>query len=103
MVGLDVSQGPVTFTETVHFSNFATAHNIFIHEETGYAYVVGSNLCESGLYIIDIKNPLSPTFEACFSEDGYVHDVQCKSAILADKQRSMRLFLTQTFLSRCYL
>ncbi|GAX13251.1 hypothetical protein FisN_17Hh188 [Fistulifera solaris] len=77
MVGLDVSQGPVTFAETVHYAGFTTAHNIFIHEETGYAYVVGSNMCQSGLYIVDIKNPLSPTFEACFSEDGYVHDVQC--------------------------
>ncbi len=103
MVGLDVSQGPVTFAETVHYAGFTTAHNIFIHEETGYAYVVGSNMCQSGLYIVDIKNPLSPTFEACFSEDGYVHDVQCKSAILALNERSIRMFLTQSFLSRCHL
>lgn len=78
MVNLDVSQGPVTFAETVHFPSFKTAHNIFINEDTGYAYVVGSNLCAGGLYIININNPLSPTFEACFDKDGYVHDVQCK-------------------------
>lgn len=79
MVGMDVSQGPVTFAETSHFPHFTTAHNIFINEDTGYAYVVGSTQCAGGLYIIDISEPLSPTFEACFSEDGYVHDVQCKS------------------------
>lgn len=104
MVGLDMSQGPVTFTETVHFPNFATAHNIFINEDTGYAYVVGSNLCSGGLYIIDIENPLSPTFEACFSADGYVHDVQCKWKVW--RQPTIKKNVPQTYYapkSRCYL
>lgn len=78
MVGLNVADGPVTFTETAHFPHFTSAHNIFINEDTGYAYVVGSTLCDAGLYIINLSDPLSPSFEACFGDDGYVHDVQCK-------------------------
>jgi len=27
--------------------------------------------------VIDVKNPLQPTFAGCFGDDGYVHDAQC--------------------------
>jgi hypothetical protein len=81
MVGLDVSGGPVVFGETAHHDGFSTAHNIFINEDSGYAYVVGSPECSEGLYILDISNPTTPEFKGCFSDDGYVHDVQCKLSL----------------------
>jgi choice-of-anchor B domain-containing protein len=52
-------------------------HNIVINEDTGFAYLVGSNLCKGGLYMVDIRTPLSPEYAGCFSDDGYTHDAQC--------------------------
>ena len=66
-----------TLTETAHLGGFGNAHNIAINEATGYAYVVGSNQCSGGLYMVDISNPTSPSYAGCFSGDGYTHDAQC--------------------------
>jgi len=64
------------FTETDHYGGFGNAHNIFINEDTGYAYVVGSNMCSGGLNMINLNtNP--PSFAGCYAGDGYTHDVQC--------------------------
>ncbi len=61
------------WTEDVHYSEFGSAHNIFVNEDTGFAYAVGSNTCSGGLHIVDVNDPLNPTFAGCFSDDGYVH------------------------------
>jgi len=74
---LDVVAPPVTFTETAHDASFGHAHNIAINEDTGYAYVVGSDVCAGGLHMIDISVPTAPTVAGCFDADGYTHDVQC--------------------------
>lgn len=69
---------PVLFTTTYHHTGFGKAHNIFINEETGYAYIVGSNKCNAGMYMMNLEpNPAEPTFAGCFADDGYVHDVHC--------------------------
>lgn len=68
---------PKIFNETTLYTNFSTAHNIAINEETGFAYVVGSDQCNGGLYIIDINDPGAPSYAGCYSADGYTHDVQC--------------------------
>lgn len=68
---------PAVFSQTARYTNFGHAHNLAINEETGFAYVVGSNTCAGGLHMIDLANPTSPAFAGCFSEDGYVHDTQC--------------------------
>lgn len=69
------------FSETIHYPSFGQAHNIFINEESGFAYVVGIKegeiTCNSGLHMVDIKSPLSPVFAGCYSNRGYTHDVQC--------------------------
>lgn len=33
--------------------------------------------CGTGLHMIDINDPLDPTFAGCFDDHGYVHDTQC--------------------------
>ena len=66
-----------TFETTAHYSEFTSAHNIFINEATAFAYVVGTTTCGQGLHIVDISNPTKPSFAGCYSEVGYVHDVQC--------------------------
>ena len=81
----NVSNPPAQFTATTHYGQFGNAHNIFINEDTGFAYAVGTSTCgPGGLHIIDISTPSLPSFSACVSEPstgrngtGYVHDVQC--------------------------
>ena len=76
---------PFTFSNTAYYSGFGNAHNIFINEDTGFAYAVGTQTCgPGGLHIIDISTPSSPTKSACVSDPntgrsntGYSHDVQC--------------------------
>ena len=83
-----VENPPVIFEETAHYDGIASAHNIAINEATGFAYAVGANsggaTCGGGLHMIDIQDPLQPTFAGCFSDPltgrggtGYTHDVQC--------------------------
>jgi len=72
-----VASPPVTFSETAHYPNFGSAHNIAINEDTGFAYVVGSGACSAGLHMIDLSSPASPVQAGCYSGDGYTHDVQC--------------------------
>ena len=73
----NISNPPVTLAETAHLGTFGNAHNIAINEDTGYAYVVGSNQCSGGLHMVDVSSPQNPSFAGCFSADGYVHDTQC--------------------------
>ena len=82
-----VTSPPVTFRPTAEYHGpgfggsfggfLGSAHNLAIDEETGFAYVVGSNTCAAGLHMIDIRNPARPRFAGCFSADGYTHDAQC--------------------------
>ena len=74
---LEVKNPPVTFSEDAHYSGFGTAHNIVINEDSSFAYIVGSNSCGWGLHILDLSVPKQPSFENCYSGDGYVHDAQC--------------------------
>jgi len=72
---------PVSFTADAHYGGFGRAHNVAINEDSGFAYVVGSRQgttqCSGGLHMIDIRNPVAPSFAGCFSSDGYTHDTQC--------------------------
>jgi choice-of-anchor B domain-containing protein len=73
----NVPSPPVTFSDTVRYTGFSTAHTITIDAETGFAYANGSNKCSGGPYMIDISDPLNPVFAGCNSIDGYTHDNQC--------------------------
>lgn len=78
-----------TFTPTAHYAGFGNAHNIVINEQSGFAYVVGTDtdsmdtMCPAyegkigGLHIIDLSSPHNPTHAGCFNQDGYTHDAQC--------------------------
>lgn len=72
-----VASPPVTFTETAHYDDFGSAHNVVVNTDTGYAYGVGTDTCSGGLHMVDVTNPATPTFAGCFSADGYTHDAQC--------------------------
>jgi choice-of-anchor B domain-containing protein len=68
---------PITFTETAHYDGGGSIHNIWINEESGYAYAVGSDECSGGLLMVDVSDPVDPTYAGCFASDGYTHDVDC--------------------------
>ncbi len=79
---------PMTFEETAHYDGIASAHNIAINEDTGFAYTLGNRAggetCGGGLHIINIDEPTDPTFAGCFADiqtgragTGYTHDAQC--------------------------
>ena len=67
---------PQSFSNTAHYSGFTEAHNIVINEDSGYAYVVGANVSNGGLHILDISDPMNPTYAGQFTGDGYTHDAQ---------------------------
>jgi len=73
----NITSPPVTFSATANYTQFGQAHNIAINESSGFAYAAGTNNCGVGLHMINIQNPLSPTFAGCFSADGHTHDAQC--------------------------
>ena len=84
----NVRGDPVTFEEDAHYSKIASAHNIVINEETGFAYAVGAGeggeTCGGGLHMINIQDPRAPLFAGCFQDmgtgrqgTGYTHDAQC--------------------------
>ncbi|HWP38130.1 MAG TPA: choice-of-anchor B family protein [Gemmatimonadales bacterium] len=79
---------PVTFSETAHYDRIASAHNIVINEDAGFAFPVGNSMggetCGGALHMIDIRDPRRPTFAGCYADPstgmqrtGYTHDAQC--------------------------
>lgn len=70
----EVENPPIEFTNTAHFTEITTAHNIAINEATGYAYLCGGSF--SGLHFLNIQNPLEPQIAGVFGGTGYVHDAQ---------------------------
>ena len=38
---VDRASLPTTFIETANYQEIGSAHNVFVHEETGYAYLAG--------------------------------------------------------------
>ena len=82
--------------EDAFYDGFSTAHNVSVNDASQTAYAVGTDLLtgpntcgtddeEGGLHMIDISDPLNPTFAGCAKvpdpTDGppnnYSHDVEC--------------------------
>ena len=84
----DVANPPATFEPDALYEDIASAHNIVINEQTGFAYAVGANsggeTCGGGLHMIDIREPGQLQFAGCFTDSrtgrvgtGYSHDALC--------------------------
>ncbi|MEN8776752.1 MAG: choice-of-anchor B family protein [Polaribacter sp.] len=74
-----VTTPPEEFSADVHFTEFGSAHNIVINEESGYAYIVGASRSSTyigGPIFINIQDPLNPISEGGFAAGGYSHDAQ---------------------------
>ena len=79
---------PREFDMDFYYDNIASAHNIVLNEETGFAYIVGARgggeTCGGGLHMVDVRDPMNPTFAGCSADGvtgragtGYSHDAQC--------------------------
>ena len=84
----DESGESVTFEPDFLYDGIASAHNIVINEDEGFAYVVGASgggeTCGGGLHMLDLAEPKQPAFAGCFAHaetgragTGYTHDAQC--------------------------
>ncbi len=75
----DVANPPQTFDADAHYTGLGRAHNIVINEDTGYAYVVGTNrgdAFQGGAHFIDIQDPKNPIGVGGYGASGYSHDAQ---------------------------
>ena len=78
---------PVTLAADARYDGIASAHNLVIDTQSGFAFPVGSSgggdTCGGGLHMIDIRNPVTPTFAGCYTDTeglvwaGRTHDAQC--------------------------
>lgn len=72
----NVINPPETFTADAHYDGFGKAHNIVINEDSGFAYVVGSNTFSGGPHFVNIQNPTNPIAAGGYADDAYSHDAQ---------------------------
>jgi len=65
------------------YTEFGSAHNVFVNEDSATAYVVGitngKKQCNSVIHMVDVSNPRDPKFAGCLGDKDfeYCHDVQC--------------------------
>jgi choice-of-anchor B domain-containing protein len=72
----NVPNPPQVFSEDAHYDEFGNAHNIVINPSQPYAYAVGTSTFSGGPHVVDISDPLNPTFAGGYGEDFYTHDAQ---------------------------
>ena len=84
----NVTNPPVTFTEDNHYNGLGNSHTIFLNNDTGFLYAVGTQAgcgsCCQGLHMIDVKGLTKdlrklpkPKFAGCFGNGTYTHEVTC--------------------------
>ena len=83
----DVPNPPMEFEADAVYDGIASAHNLILNVEAGYAFPVGASgggeTCGGGLHMVDIRDPLNPTFAGCYTDTegliapGRTHDGQC--------------------------
>ena len=83
----DVSPEPVDFQPDAVYDGIASAHNLVLDPESGFAFPVGASgggeTCGGGLHMVDVRAPKAPVFAGCFTDTegliypGRTHDAQC--------------------------
>ena len=72
----DVANPPENFNPDEVYTQFGSAHNIVINEDTGFAYAVGTATFGGGPHFINIQDHQNPVAAGGYSSDGYSHDSQ---------------------------
>jgi len=73
----DNGESPLLDSGSDRLFQKSRAYNIAINEDTGFAYLVGGDRCDGGLFILDILFPASPSRVGCLGGLGFIYDVQC--------------------------
>ena len=83
----DSGPDPVEFAPDAVYRGIASAHNLVLDPESGFAFPVGASgggqTCGGGLHMVDVRDPKSPVFAGCFTDTegliypGRTHDAQC--------------------------
>jgi choice-of-anchor B domain-containing protein len=83
----------VTILEpTAHYDLVGSGHTVTANNKSGYAYILGSDTCDQGAHVVDMREPTKPKFATCIdrqvfdpipkkdTDDGdevYTHDMVC--------------------------
>lgn len=67
---------PQVFQPDTRYDAFGNCHTIAINSSTGFAYCMGTSTFDGGPHMVNIQNPLNPTFAGGYSPEGYTHDSQ---------------------------
>ncbi|MYK66986.1 MAG: choice-of-anchor B family protein, partial [Gemmatimonadetes bacterium] len=83
----DAPAEPSRFQPDAVYDGIASAHNLVLDPESGFAFPVGASgggqTCGGGLHMVDVRDPKSPVFAGCFTDtegliyQGRTHDAQC--------------------------
>ena len=83
----DTPTDPAEFEPDVIYRGIASAHNLVVDAESGFALPVGASgggeTCGGGLHMVDVRDPGFPVFAGCFTDTvgliapGRTHDAQC--------------------------
>lgn len=80
-VSAETATTPRTFIESAHYDGIAYGHNLWINEDTGFAYIFRSDTCEQATHIVDIRDPLNPVTagsgDGCFVSSTKDSDAEC--------------------------
>ncbi|MCB9126995.1 MAG: choice-of-anchor B family protein [Ardenticatenales bacterium] len=76
----DVTSPPVTFTQDAFWDGLGNGHNLFINEESGFAYIArmtSPTLCNGAMLMVSLANPLAPEYSGCYEDGGFASDMYC--------------------------
>lgn len=69
-----VANPPVLFSETAHYPGFSNCHTVNVDPVSGFVYAYGTNTVGGGEHIVDVSDPLNPTYAGGYENSGYTHD-----------------------------
>ncbi len=73
-----VASPPEIFSESAHYAGFGPGHNIWVDEGSGYLYAFRTDTCSAATHVVDVGDPLNPTFAGCVGVgDAPLSDAEC--------------------------
>lgn len=70
-----IDRGRVRLERNVTTGGLRTAHNLAVDSDSGYLYLLGSNLKRGGILAADLADPARPRLEPVQWDESYVHDL----------------------------
>jgi choice-of-anchor B domain-containing protein len=58
------------------YTGVTRIHTLGVNQQSGFLYAAGTNVASGGLHVLNVSNPMSPTFAGNYSLDGYNHEAQ---------------------------